>query len=99
MLLIAVASVKTSGSAPKRAPTSEFKLSNYSSPAAFSACSAAFSLWIPFDPQDGDRDIAPDHDRLTSASRQNQHDFLLLPCGVPAPFFYASNLLTACNTS
>ena len=26
---------------------------------------------IPFDPEDGDRDIASDHDRLTSASRQN----------------------------
>ena len=29
------------------------------------------SYLIPFDPQDGDRDIAPDHDRLTGASRQN----------------------------
>jgi len=41
---------------------------------------------IPFDPQDGDRNIAPDHDRLTSASRQNKHDFLLLPIGAPPPF-------------
>ena len=41
---------------------------------------------ISLDPQDSDRDIAPDHYRLSSASRQNQHDFLLLPGGAPAPF-------------
>jgi hypothetical protein len=32
---------------------------------------------IPFNAQNSDRDIAPDHDCLTGASRKDQHDFLL----------------------
>jgi hypothetical protein len=41
---------------------------------------------ISFDSQDCDRDITSDHDRLASPSRQNKHDFLLLPGLRPFPF-------------
>ena len=48
-------------------------------------CVDPYSDLVSLNPQDGDRNVAPDHDRLTSASRQNQHDFLLLPGGAPDP--------------
>ena len=55
---------------------------------------------ISFHTQDGDRDIAPDHDRLTSASCQYQHDpyspSLQGSCPVLA---YAWYFLNSCNTS
>ena len=52
---------------------------------------------ISLDPQNGDCDIAPNHDRFTSASRQNQPTPALR--GSKPRSFCASNFLNCCNNS